>query len=230
MRLNVLLLMLVSLLFIVSCSSIITGDNDSSDNLIDFEEEVVVNEDTLCEPTWKCISSKYKAYQDENCEISRKTACTLGCFDDKCKVGKICESGFKCRDNNTKGYQTQICEWIKKTKCQFGCSNAKCNPMPENYTAPEEVVKEVVEDEGEEVIVIETQETLNLGEEKTIGGEVVKIYNIDADQVKLDVSGSRSDWLTSGVNYTVGSSTMSIKDILFQPYLGGTKAVTYTLS
>jgi len=79
-----------------------------------------------CTAGWRCISSKIKAYQNEDCTFGSKKTCTLGCSNDECLAGNVCVSGFKCLDNSTQAFQNEDCSWDKTITCELGCANAEC--------------------------------------------------------------------------------------------------------
>jgi len=246
-RLILVCILLLIILFTLSCTVEESAMNESQEDLEaeerTGESDLVVEEEQqtegMCTPNWICISRDFKMYQDENCVTSQKKKCTLGCINGTCKAAKICASGFKCRDDFTRGFQNEGCQWTDDVKCDWGCDNNKCLPMPENATLVNETVdvenvtveEEVVEEEA----VIESIFTVSIGEEKTINVNSVEysisVYNIEADQARLNVNDRRSGWLKENQNFTYGSELIIyIKEILFQSFPGGKKTVGYTIN
>lgn len=204
------------------------------------KETFVEEEEGLCTSGWKCISKWYKAYQLADCSWKDKKECTLGCVNGTCVAAETCASGFKCINENEKGFQTETCSWIKTKKCDWGCEDGECKPAStENETADGTVNQTTSEEEeAEEEIAEEAVEEdvkmlyLNAKDVIEVDGEEhnLSIYNIELDWVRLDIDGKKTGWLGEGDNFTsVSGVTIIIKEILFQPYVGGTKAVGYTV-
>ena len=188
-------------------------------------EEVTLPNGT-CKPQWKCISSKTKAYQDENCEFSQKTRCDHGCENATCYIppAKVCTAGFKCVNNFTKGYQLESCKFTDKTDCEFRCENNKCIPKPENYTEPEP------EPEPPKAAALPSNPKLNMDETADVDGHTLKIRIIESDQVKISIDDYGSNWLFEGDKFTKDGLTIEIKGIYFQQYAGGKQEIEYQVS
>lgn len=185
---------------------------------------------------WRCISSFVKAYQYENCSFGKSEKCTTSCVNNTCVPAKVCTSGFKCSSKSESGYQKEDCSWSNYQKCQFGCSNNECNPMPEGYNATN-ATNASAGSEVQETNVpaplppepIVTVYSLKYGEEHQLDGKNFKIYNLEAERVILITNATKSNWLKIGDEFNVGNSKIQIKDISYQPYVGGAQIVDYVV-
>jgi hypothetical protein len=140
---------------------------------------------------------------------------------------KSCIPGWRCKGRYYRGFQDSACNWVKKIRCDYQCENAECVPEPK--VSEEEA--DVVEDEKENK---KDFSELNVGDENLIeiNGEKLnlKILLLEEDRVRLTLGRQRSDWLEQGDNYTFSSGIMiTVKEILFQPYEGGVKAIIYEI-
>ena len=188
-------------------------------------------------PQWKCVSSRFKAYQSADCNFTQKTECRLGCEDGACRLAPICERKFKCKTKNVKALQTENCLWVGEVKCKAGCVEGKCNPESEINGAENltEEIDEVADDEiVEEKVATEPAEEifrLNFAEEATIKlngvDYVIQVYNIESGRVKLKVNGVASNWIYEGDNVMMaeGNVLIVVKEVLFQAYFGGKQEV-----
>tara|TARA_B100000315_G_C14515941_1_gene559146 strand:- start:725 stop:1423 length:699 start_codon:yes stop_codon:yes gene_type:complete len=229
-------------LFLISCQTALEEVRDQIEDVGAESEEIqndidkAVAEDEeasnkidellpgKCKPQWKCISSKSRAYQDENCEFSKKTKCDHYCENNECYIppAKVCTAGFKCVNNFTRGYQLESCKFQDKKDCEWRCENNKCVPKPENYTEPE-----VVE---EAPVIPKSFPSINMGEEIEVNGHTFKINLLESDQVKLAIDGKGSNWLKEGESFTVYGLTIKVKAIYFQAYQGGIQKIDYEVS
>lgn len=226
-------MVLVLILFLLGCKPVeeqIAAETVTEENATDLVNET----EGPCSPAWRCVGKWYKAYQYSNCSWSEKTKCPLSCINDTCKEGETCETGFKCVDENKKGFQTEACIWIEVRDCEYGCEDSKCSSAPRNDTNATTAPTAPVETEEETTTT--TQYTnpnlLYLGETETIsvGGEEynISIYNIESGRVMLKINSYRSDWGYEDEELNASGITFFFKEILFQPYASGTKAVGYT--
>lgn len=173
-----------------------------------------------CTPHWDCLSSKFKAYQLENCSWTDKKECPLGCYNGTCRVStETCKRGWNCKGKYIRGFQLEACDWIQETKCEWGCENAECKPEPNETTT--------VESSSEEPQAAEPLPILKAGEIKVISGHNVSIYLIEEDQVKIQIDGKKSDWLEQGNSFTSSGLTITIQEIYYQAYGGGKQEITY---
>lgn len=215
------ILFVLFLVLIIGCTSqdTVVVENDSNGSVLEKVLEIQELPEGVCAVAWKCISSSFRAYQLENCSFAQRKECPHGCEEGVCtalvKTGQNCASGFKCKSSYSKAFQTESCTWISETKCEFGCAYGECSVKP-NETA------------GESASVPSVY-TLKANEEQTVGNHTVRIYILEEGRVRLQIDDKRSDWLQSGQKFTVGDVTITIRDILFQPYGGGTQAVEYVV-
>ncbi len=187
----------------------------------------------MCEPSWKCISSKYKAYQDANCAFTKKTECPLGCFNNSCKAGKTCSVGFKCITETWSGYQKEDCDWISKKLCENGCLDGEClNATQSNTTGNTDSTAEETStsssSEEETSTSKESFSILKYGDKTTIDYHNMSIYLLEVEKVKITLDGKNSNWLAVGESYARNGLNVTIKEIMFQSFQGGTKAISYT--
>ena len=186
-----------------------------------MENVFIVLPTSGCVKEWKCISSGVKAYQYENCSYGERKTCANGCENNTCKATEVCTPGFKCHGNYYKGYQLESCDWISQEKCEYGCANATCKPEPNvtQETAPTSAATPAPV----------SYPLLKIGETATIGiNSTLKIYIIEEGQVRLLLDERKTDWLTEGANVSFRDGTMIvIKEILFQSYSGGSRAISY---
>ncbi|MBU0457476.1 MAG: hypothetical protein ABH824_06730 [Nanoarchaeota archaeon] len=187
------------------------------------KEEIII-----CTSEWKCINFSFKAYQNENCNLTDETECTYGCVNGSC-TAPTCTTGFKCKDNSTKAFQTENCSWINESDCELGCEDDECMPLPEVNESEEEIVEEVEEEEPEHDII--GQLSIGETEVRVVGGieHNISLYFLLPDQAKFEVDGTRSDWKGIGDNFTIKSVEINITDILYQHYLGGMQKVIYNI-
>lgn len=182
---------------------------------------------------WKCLGKWEKAYRYQNGSWSGRIECPLGCENGECRKGKTCASGFKCIDESKRGYQTEACLWIKTSVCEGSCEKGECKLIiPKNETNNNRTNTTLVKETPKtETKPKENLETLELNEEKIIGANgatyILRIYLLEPERVKLMVDGTKSDWLKEGGNFTYGSFTISLKEILFQSFAGGKRMISY---
>lgn len=222
-----LLLLVILLVFVISYFPVTKDVNENVEeeiSIIEGSNESIEPEEAICTAGWKCQGKEFKAYHYANCSWGQKKKCPLECVNGTCRAGEICTPGFKCVDNMTQGYQLESCSWQNTKDCLIGCVDGKCLPVPENYT--EVVVEEVVEEVEETTLL----NRLDLGDEMIIGeNHTLKVYNINANQVILEVNGDQSEWLFEGDSLSVAGSNFTVTAIYFQSYLGGMKAIDYTI-
>ncbi|PIN76603.1 hypothetical protein COV17_01840 [Candidatus Woesearchaeota archaeon CG10_big_fil_rev_8_21_14_0_10_36_11] len=226
------IVLIISILFIVSCT--VTDTDVINETLsVDIENQTDELNSGECSPEWICISTKIKAYQYSNCSIAGQKECPLGCQDGECKTAKTCDSGFTCINADMQAYRREDCTTTQKIWCDFGCSNNECNPQLENVTHVTETNETVAEEPDEAVPTIDINR-LEIGDEVVVTvaelNYTLSIYNIDLDRVRIQVNSVRSDWLErTGNSTTVGGLEITIRDVLFQSYLGGLRAIEYTI-
>ena len=217
-------LLLITTLFLVSCTLIEQDANETTNKMITLSNGTKI---AACVPHSGCISSIYKAYQLENCSWVDRKECALGCVEGECKAAQTCTRGYKCHGTRKRGLQIESCEWIIEEDCLYGCENAECLPKP-NVT---EVVEEVVEEDL--ALPLEKTYLLPEGAEDLIeyeGNEyVLGIRILEIDRVRLNIDGKRTDWLKEDDSVVRGGINVTIVDILFQPYEGGTRAISYKI-
>lgn len=227
----VIVLLLVLFLFLLSCRPEVDVEIVSENRTInlDLQSDDTVSTNlsaSICNPQWTCLNSREKIFRFENCSLGDRQECTLGCFDDNCRVGGTCSSGFKCKGGHIRAYQTESCEWIQEKKCDFGCQDAKCLTEPNETVTDAQLEDEVVEKPA-------PLPTLNTGEFITVESEGVEydvsIHFIEADQVKIRIGNKRSDWLEAGESFTANGIKITVSEILFQAYVGGKQSVVYKL-
>jgi len=185
------------------------------DALIEKVAEILQNE-SLCTADWACVNSSFRAYQLENCTWTQHQECSLGCENSVCKK-ESCEVGYTCKDNTTRGFQSKTCKWSEEKACPWGCENGNCSSEPV-------IVFKAVSKNQETVI--------NLGETQALteGGiqHNISIYLLELSRVRMKIDRQRSDWIGIDGEFNHSSGLkITIEDISFQPYFGGTKAVTY---
>lgn len=245
---------LIFLILLVGCTTIIEDEENSIEATSISEEKVTdglsselpeeisgtVPEEIpvkaavqpgMCAPSWKCISTKYKAYQDANCAFIKKTECPLGCFNNSCKAGKNCEVGFKCITETWSGYQKEDCDWINKKLCENGCLDGDClNATQSNITESTDSTTEETSSSSEEETSTPTESfsILKYGDKTTINYHNLSIYLLESEQVKITLDGKNSNWLATGESYARNGLNVTIKEIMFQSFQGGTKAISYT--
>jgi len=194
------------------------------------ESGQVTTEESGCSAGWKCIDKKIKAYRLDNCSFVDRKECPLGCFNDTCRKSEVCAAGFKCKSEYYRAYQSESCAWLEKTRCDYGCLDGKCKNSTSSTSTNN---TETAQTTTTPTIVIETYETLKMGEPKTYSASGIdhniSIYNIDASQVQISIDGKKSEWLTDNSNYTNSGITVYIGDIYFQSYAGGRREITYRI-
>ena len=241
MKKIILILALISVV-IIGCSTekiVEEVEEDFSANISDNAGgDITENSQPLaegeCVQSWRCISSSIKAWQNADCSFGEKKDCPLGCYNDTCRVKEACDPGIKCRDGNTRGYQLESCQWTNEVDCEWRCEDNACIEMPENYTTNETPENETPEEAAvEPVIVPATPENrLEIGQVKLInvnGNQTeLSIYIIEESRVRLKLGTQKSDWLMEGQSgyFSVGVN-ITVTELLFQPYDGGTKAVVF---
>jgi len=234
--------LIISLFFIGCSSTTIPEDsnqtfknvsleaNGSLENYSQKNNSLLLNNSAIC-GGWKCISSFVKAYQYENCSFGKSEKCSTSCVNDTCAPAKVCSSGFKCSGADWYGFQKEDCSWSNLKECQFGCNDGECNPPPEGYNETNQTNTSEIETPS----VVETPAptvtvySIKPGEEHQLGGKIFRIYNLESDRVILTVNTTRSDWLVIGDEFIIGDASIQIKDILFQPYEGGTQLIEYII-
>jgi len=185
---------------------------------------------TPCEQQWRCISPAIKALQLNNCSFSERVSCKNGCFNDTCIPSSTCTAGFKCINNNMRGYQLEDCDWISKSVCEWGCNNTQCNQQP-NFNISNTIQNTTVAEPTTKPSPAPIpQYSLKEGTTTTIGSTNVSIYTFDQYRIKLLMNNRRSDWIMENGNITLPSGErITITEILFQQFEGGTRAISYTI-
>ena len=237
------LFFLLALLFLVGCASKTEqAVLDENSSLPADQEAPLLNETEeeqmpaslpsgACTPGWTCISGQLKAYRTENCTFIERRECPLGCQNDTCRASSVCEQGFKCLDERRVGYQTLVCTWDHVKECPAGCANGDC--LPENATVQNASTEAAPQTEEAPAPPPDTSKSLRPGEQALLennGGEyILEIYVLEESQVRLSLDGAKSDWLEEGDSFTVRGITITVKEILFQSYGGGTREIRYTI-
>lgn len=225
------LVSIIAFLFVVACSPPVPSANQSlvvnitnASNGLPTETEQLP--ESPCSPAWVCISSSFRAYQYGNCSIGQREECSDKCEGGTCvkpeRIATICTTGFKCMNENIQAFQQEDCNWISKTYCEWGCNNKVCRDKP-NAT----------EQSSETTVVVPDIRTLNIGEIQILESSGkqynLSIYILEESRVRLKLNELKSNWLQPGGNVTFSTGvTIYLRDILFQPYDGGVKAVEYT--
>jgi hypothetical protein len=226
MRFNKVVFAIVILLFLVGCTQeVVEEESAEPETPI---ESINESEAGACVPSWKCISSSHKAYQEENCTFGKKEECPAGCDNGTCKP-ETCTKGYKCQDDDNRGYQLQDCSWEWTRPCDFGCEAGLC------------VKEEIVEINETEELAIEaiplseifnTSLTLEVNDEFVIkdNGNIytVALALIESGQIRLKINDDYSDWLAEEDNFFYRSINITINEILFQPYDGGLKQMSFS--
>ncbi|MDP3640197.1 MAG: hypothetical protein Q8R53_03280 [Nanoarchaeota archaeon] len=185
-----------------------------------------------CTPGWTCLSGQIKAYRTGNCTFIERRECPLGCQNDTCRASSICEQGFKCLDERRVGYQTLVCTWDHVKECPAGCANGDC--LPENATAQNASAEAAPQTAEIPAPPPDTSKSLQPGEQAILenNGEeyVLEIYILEESRVRLSLGGAKSDWLEEGDSFTARGITITVKEILFQSYGGGTREIRYTVN
>jgi len=232
MKYSVLLSLLIPVIFLLACTSEeISQEEALSEEELSTGEAAIFSGETLCTPGWKCLGKWNKAYQDKNCSWSQKIECPLGCQNGECQAGQTCDSGFRCINENKMGFQTEGCTWINIKNCLGGCENGACLPDPiQNETTAEEPAEPV---EPITPPLIE-YEILNFGEKKIyqINSQeyTITLYNLESDRAKFRINEWKTEWMVENatINYQ-GEFIIHLQEILFQPYDGGVKQVSFTI-
>ncbi len=221
--------MLALLFLIAGCASTLEETEENSLDNATLEPEISVENDSLetdssltsgCQEGWTCLSSSKKVYRYENCSFGERRDCKFGCSNNTCNPASVCTVGFKCQGDYYRGYQQESCDWINKENCEYGCVNATCKPKPnvtQEETASESAPSSV------------SYPMLKVGETASIGtNSTLRIYLIEEGQVRLQLDDWKTDWIIEGGNVSFRDGTMIIiKEILFQSYSNGVRAVSY---
>jgi hypothetical protein len=236
MRLINLIWIILIAIFIVGCASVEDDNNETVDSVDvdavnDSNEESETEVAGDCQAGWKCLNNVKMIYQNSDCSFGKQKDCKTVCLDDICKPAEICDVGFKCMDESRRGYKKEDCTWIKKQDCDFGCLDGKCNPMPENYTAPVEVVEPVVDEEDEDAEI--PTFILKVGETTQINvGDVehnVTLYVLGNEGARIIIDDYKSNFVAMGESLTYGGVVLNVVEITFQPYAGGIQEMAYTI-
>ena len=178
---------------------------------------------------WRCISSKTKIYQNPDCTFGERKDCYYGCDQNDCRVPPTCEPGWKCATSATRAYQERDCTWIQETKCPSGCQEGDCVAVSNTSATAS---GETGSTDQNQPPATKSYETLSLGTtiQITVEGKEysLRIMNLEADRVKLQVGDYRSDWLQEGGFFlTQDEVKITVHEIFFQPYQGGRQEITY---
>lgn len=238
------LFFLLALFFLVGCVSKTEQPAlPENDSLLSEEELSLPNETNelipaslpagACTPGWACISGQLKAYRTENCTFVQRRECPLGCQNDTCRASSVCEQGFKCLDERRVGYQTLVCTWDHVKECPAGCVNGDC--LPENATVQNATETPALQQPEEAPAPPpDTSKSLRPGEQAIVENDgeeyVLEIYILEEGRVRLSLDGAKSDWLEEGNSFTARGITVTVKEILFQSYGGGTREIRYTIT
>ncbi len=182
-----------------------------------------------CTPGWRCISSSVKAYQVENCSLTTRETCKLGCLNDSCKKPATCTAGFKCKGQYYKGYQLEDCSWTSTTKCEWGCENVQCLPQPNETSAAS---TSTTMGESTAVPARPSSPILKAGETVNVTvdgvGHPLRIYSLTQEYVQFELDGKKSERLKLGQSFTFFNGiTITLVDIYLQSYAGGKQEVEY---
>ncbi len=225
---KVVVLLVILLFLLVGCKSI------GEASRFDVSDDEIIEEADVCISGWQCISKWKKSYLQEDCNWTDETECILGCVNGTCRKGKTCDSGWSCIDGSKFGFLTEACLWINVKKCEGGCINEIClqesNKTEFNNSKINTGTKITKEEVPVEQVFTLYQNVITVGE---INGERhnLSIYLLEAGRAKIKMDDEKSDWLADGESFTYGNElTITLKEILFQPYPGGTRTVTYTIS
>ena len=105
-----------------------TGKN--TNKTINISEEVELSN---CEQSWKCVETKYKAYQFSNCSWTSIEFCIYGCKDGVCNSPPICKpNSLKCSNDNVVKCEDGY-EWKLNESCDYQCESGIC--IGKNETA-----------------------------------------------------------------------------------------------
>ena len=206
-------------------NSLPAGTVSAQDN-ITVENPETATAPTACISGWKCISANIRAFQLDNCTITEKKTCTLGCSNNTCRTAVPCTIGFKCRNSFTRGYQSEYCTWALEKTCEFGCKNAEC----QNATVEDKAATTTTPEKPTPA----PSPRLSMGEVTvvTVNGQEhnLSLYFLEESRAKIAVDGLRSDWLLEGQNFTFSNGVkIKVTGILFQGFAGGTRAVEYSI-
>lgn len=223
MTLKVVIFSLFLLLFLIGCVD--KQPTEEVGKITENETRLPEIEPGVCLGKWICISSNVKAFQDQNCELFNRTTCKQICKEGVCSEEeiKICTPGFKCRNQFERAFQRESCEWDKRERCEFGCDfqNNKCHTASTvNSTKTEETIEKPA-----------LNPIISLGEVQQVNSQNLTIYVLESDRVKLKINKQRSEWLAEGQTFASTSGvSITVVEILFQPYEGGNRKVVYKVS
>ncbi len=244
MKKIIFLLLVLSLLLIIGCA-----EEKQAEELMEENETASSPEDDstaedeasaplllpsgACAPSWKCISSQMKAYQNESCGFERRITCPLGCQNDTCRAASVCTSGFIClgqAGQQRRAYQTEGCTTINEVECPGGCEEGEC--LFYNETAAQEEAQ-AVQQAAAEAPPPDTSRMLQIGQQEVVTvGETehtLSLTILEQNRARFTVDGFRTDWLEENQNVTIRGLKLTIKEIMFQSYDGGKQQVRYTL-
>ena len=209
--------------------------------------EPVVAPLAACAEKWICINKTVSAHLNANCRGNNQTIWTE-CLDGTCKIEEIdiCSAGFKCKNSNERGFQLEDCSWERKENCEFGCDfeSNKCfatNQTPIINLTINKTVKvntTINSTTNSSSNTTNTSKvaypTLKLGETVTVNDRNLSIYILEPERVRVKLNQYKSDWLADGENHlfnlTQGLTRIYIREILFQPYEGGKRQISYEVN
>ena len=165
----------------------------------------------------KCFNSTTLRVQQANCTIIPQN-CPEGCFNNSC-LAVVCSEKYQCQNSTARARQNKDCSWGENETCEFGCEEGKCLA---------EVVSIAV---NESAGPLGNGNVLYAGKKKEVSangnGYNLSIYLIEDNQVRIKINDDKSDWLTTGMNFTSYGITFTPLEIYFQSW--GLQAVVYEL-
>lgn len=175
-------------------------------------ENPIVSIQTCLEET-RCLNSTSLSVQYINCTIILEM-CPEGCFNNSC-LAVVCSTKFQCKNSTTRAYQNKDCSWNQEENCEFGCNNGACASAPTEQNESSGPLGDTnVLYAGKKKEVVVNGNNYNLS-----------IYLIEENQVRIKINDDKSDWLTTGKNFTSYGITFTPQEIYFQSW--GLQAVVY---
>ena len=116
------------------------AENDETNNTANAEKDgkkiINISEEaelSNCEQSWKCVESRYRAYQFSNCSWTSIEFCVYGCKNGLCNAPPICKpNSLKCDNDNLVKCEDGY-EWKLNESCDYQCQNGVC--VSKNETA-----------------------------------------------------------------------------------------------
>ena len=120
------------------------------------EESLLLN----CEPGWKCVEKKYRAYQYSNCSWVSIEFCVYGCNESICRAAPICKlNSFKCNNDMLMKCSEEGYEWKANESCDYRCENGIC--IGKNETAQTNATNSTNTTQGHNFITDNCMSVLN---------------------------------------------------------------------